>query len=106
MIHRVTLVETFFPFIKYVFSISILSNIFRASMTEEFLPPAYIYMNGFIIAVGMWSLICQESVDAIMMVRNYLHTRSLESMHLKSLEPIHSIESESHSRINAYHRLV
>ena len=43
--------------------------IFRAAMTEAFLPPAYIYLNTFILAFGVWSIISTESAESIFMVR-------------------------------------
>ena len=32
------------------------------------LQTSYIYMNAFILAFGVWSIICPESIDAISMV--------------------------------------
>ena len=37
-------------------------------MLEGFLPTAYIYMNAFILAFGVWGIIAPDSVDSIFMV--------------------------------------
>ena len=52
-------------------------------MTPGFLPVAYVYMNGFILAIGLWSLISPESVDAMMMVNILLHLSSKLNAFLK-----------------------
>ncbi len=39
-------------------------------MMSNFLPPAYFYMNGFVIAMGVWSLISYESAEAMFLVRS------------------------------------
>ncbi|CAH1774271.1 unnamed protein product [Owenia fusiformis] len=38
-----------------------------ASMSSLYLPPAYIYMNTFILVLGIWALIQNESPDAVFM---------------------------------------
>lgn len=38
-----------------------------ASMTEEFLPTAYIYSNAFMLAFGVWAIIAPESADSILL---------------------------------------
>jgi len=43
----------------------------RASMSPDlFQSAAYIYMNSFILACGMWAIIATDSVDAVLMVSN------------------------------------
>ena len=37
-------------------------------MVPDFLPTAYIYMNGFILAFGVWALVAPESVESVFMV--------------------------------------
>ena len=52
--------------------------------TMAFLPPSYLYMNGFILAIGLWSLICPESVDAMMMVKTIFFVSRILEMRVVS----------------------
>ena len=46
-------------------------------MMTGFLPPAYFYMNGFVLAMGVWSLISYESAEAMFMVSSHLGSSTI-----------------------------
>ena len=41
---------------------------FRASMSQGFLPLAYTYMNLFVLLIGLFAVVHNESVDAMFLV--------------------------------------
>ena len=54
----------------------------RASMSPDlFMSAAYIYMNSFILAFGVWAIIAPDSVDAILMVSAVFSSHSHDYSH-------------------------
>lgn len=46
---------------------------FRASMFQGFLPLAYTYMNLFVLLIGLFAVVHNESVDAMFLVGSHVY---------------------------------
>jgi hypothetical protein len=46
---------------------------FRASMSQGFLPLAYTYMNLFVLLIGLFAVVHNESVDAMFLVGSHVY---------------------------------